>query len=134
MIQIIHCFASSSPSCPSSSSLVVCIQLAREATLAPQRLRSPISVHTCPQGASEVMSTFYELSAKKLDGSEFKFSDLKGKIVLVENTATLWGTTVRDFTQMNELCEKYGDKLVSISLFLCISEINAIFDDIHSFL
>ena len=80
------------------------------------------------------MSTFYELSAKKLDGSEFKFSDLKGKIVLVENTATLWGTTVRDFTQMNELCEKYGDKLVSISLFLCISEINAIFDDIHSFL
>ena len=43
---------------------------------------------------------------------QFKFRSLKGKVVLVENTASLWGTTVRDFTQMNELCEKYGDKLV----------------------
>ena len=60
------------------------------------------------------MSSFYDLTAKRLNGSEFKFSDLKGKVVLVENTATLWGTTVRDFTQMNELCEKYGDKLVII--------------------
>ena len=25
------------------------------------------------------------------------------------------GTTVRDFTQMNELCEKYGDKLVILA-------------------
>jgi glutathione peroxidase-family protein len=41
------------------------------------------------------------------------FSELAGKVVLVENTASLWGTTVRDFTQMNELSEKYGDKLVS---------------------
>ena len=41
------------------------------------------------------------------------FSELKGKIVLIENTASLWGTTVRDFTQLNDLCEKYGDKLVS---------------------
>jgi len=42
------------------------------------------------------------------------FSSLAGKVVLVENVASLWGTTVRDFTQMNELCEKYGDKLVRI--------------------
>ena len=73
---------------------------------------------------------------------QFKFSELKNKVVLVENTASLWGkwkqticqhllsiynhylkiifhiilgTTVRDFTQMNELCEKYGDKLVILA-------------------
>ena len=46
---------------------------------------------------------------------QFNFSSLKGKVVLVENTASLWGTTTRDFKQMNELCEKYGDKLVSKS-------------------
>jgi len=31
---------------------------------------------------------------------QFNFSDLKGKVVLIENTASLWGTTVRDFTQV----------------------------------
>jgi len=61
------------------------------------------------------MSSFYELTAKKIDGTEFNFSDLKGKVVLIENTASLWGTTVRDFTQMNELCQKYGDKLVILA-------------------
>ena len=53
---------------------------------------------------------------------QFNFSSLKGKVVLVENTASLWGTTTRDFKQMNELCEKYGDKLVSkssIFIFSC---------------
>ena len=46
---------------------------------------------------------------------QFNFSDLKGKVVLIENTASLWGTTVRDFTQMNALSEKYGEKLVILS-------------------
>ena len=44
---------------------------------------------------------------------QLNFADLAGKVVLIENTASLWGTTVRDFTQMNQLSEKYGDKLVS---------------------
>jgi len=61
------------------------------------------------------MSLFYELSAKTLDGTQFKFSELKNKVVLIENTASLWGTTVRDFTQMNDLSEKYGDKLVILA-------------------
>lgn len=33
--------------------------------------------------------SFYDLKAKKLDGSEVKFSEFKGKVVLVENTASL---------------------------------------------
>jgi len=35
------------------------------------------------------MSSFYDLTAELLDGSEFKFSSLKGKVVLIENTASL---------------------------------------------
>jgi len=61
------------------------------------------------------MSKFYNLKAKKLDGTEVEFSSLKGKVVLIENTASLWGTTTRDFLQMNELCEKYGDKLAVLA-------------------
>jgi glutathione peroxidase len=30
----------------------------------------------------------------------------------VENVASLWGTTTRDYTQMNELVAKFADKLV----------------------
>merc|ERR1711892_141924 len=42
-------------------------------------------------------------------------ADYKGKVVLVENTASLRGTTVRDFTQMNELCEKFPEKFAVLA-------------------
>jgi glutathione peroxidase len=35
-----------------------------------------------------------------LNGEEIDFSKYKGKVVLIQNTASLWGTTVRDFTQV----------------------------------
>ena len=34
---------------------------------------------------------------------------------ILKNFHFISGTTVRDFTQMNELCEKYGDKLVILA-------------------
>uniref|UniRef100_A0A3Q2VHE3 Glutathione peroxidase n=1 Tax=Haplochromis burtoni TaxID=8153 RepID=A0A3Q2VHE3_HAPBU len=52
---------------------------------------------------------FYDLTAKLLTGETFNFSSLKGKVVLIENVASL-GTTVRDYTQMNELHERYASK------------------------
>jgi glutathione peroxidase-family protein len=33
--------------------------------------------------------SFYDLKANKIDGTEMSFSELKGKIVLIENTASL---------------------------------------------
>jgi len=58
----------------------------------------------------------YSFKCKKLlEKGKFDLSAYKGKVVLIENTATLWGTTVRDFTQMNEICEKYGDKVAVLS-------------------
>lgn len=67
------------------------------------------------------MAGFYDIKAKKLSGEVVSLADYRGKIVLVENTASLWGTTVRDFTQMNELCEKVNiDNISAWSPLLCI--------------
>jgi len=35
------------------------------------------------------MMSFYDLKANKLDGSEMSFAQLKGKVVLIQNTASL---------------------------------------------
>lgn len=53
---------------------------------------------------------FYDLSAKLLSGELLNFAALKGKVVLIENVASLWGTTVRDYTQMNELHSRYAQQ------------------------
>ncbi len=53
---------------------------------------------------------FHEFTAKLLTGETFNFSSLKGKVVLIENVASLWGTTTRDYTQMNELHARYASK------------------------
>jgi len=62
-----------------------------------------------------VAKTFYELSAKALSGELVSLEKYKGKVVLIENTAALWGTTTRDFLQMNQLIEKFGDKLAVLA-------------------
>ncbi len=56
------------------------------------------------------IKSLYDITAKTLTGEEFKFSSLQGKVVLIENVASLWGTTTRDYTQMNELHERFSDK------------------------
>lgn len=53
---------------------------------------------------------FYDLKAKLLTGEAFEFSSLQGKVVLIENVASLWGTTSRDYTQMNELHDRYASQ------------------------
>ena len=49
---------------------------------------------------NSTVEDFYKLSAIALNGEEVNFSKYKGKVVLIQNTASLWGTTVRDFTQV----------------------------------
>uniref|UniRef100_A0AAZ3RBK1 Glutathione peroxidase n=2 Tax=Oncorhynchus TaxID=8016 RepID=A0AAZ3RBK1_ONCTS len=53
---------------------------------------------------------FYDFSAKLLSGDLLHFSSLKDKVVLIENVASLCGTTTRDYTQMNELHSQYSEK------------------------
>lgn len=54
---------------------------------------------------------FYSLSFKTITGEEFKFDQLKGKKVLIVNTASKCGYTPQ-FEQLEELHKTYGDKLV----------------------
>ena len=62
---------------------------------------------------------FYSLQAKKLeDEEEVSMAKYKGKVVLIENTATSWDTTIRDFVQMNRLCSKFSDSL-AVLCFPC---------------
>lgn len=64
-------------------------------------VRSPVKIQN-----------FFDFHATTLGGEKINFSSYKGKVILVMNVASLWDTTVRDYTQMNELVDKFGDKLV----------------------
>lgn len=63
-----------------------------------------------PESVRMAVRRFYDLTVKLLSGETFSLSALKGKVVLIENVASLWGTTTRDYTQMNELHSRYSDK------------------------
>ncbi|HMO62503.1 MAG TPA: glutathione peroxidase [Ferruginibacter sp.] len=56
---------------------------------------------------------FYDLKATAIDGSLFHFEKLKGKKVLIVNTASDCGYTGQ-YTQLQQLQEQHWDKLVII--------------------
>jgi glutathione peroxidase len=58
-------------------------------------------------------SGFYDFKVKTLDGKEFDFSSLKGKKVMIVNTASKCGFTPQ-YKELEELYEKYNDELVII--------------------
>lgn len=58
-------------------------------------------------------SDFYAFKVRTLEGDEFDFSTLKGKKVMIVNTASKCGFTPQ-YKELEELFENYGDKLVII--------------------
>ena len=57
--------------------------------------------------------SFYTLIAKDISGNEFKFSTLKGKKVLIVNTASDCGYTAQ-YEALEKLSHQFADKLVII--------------------
>ena len=64
------------------------------------------------------MSAFHDLSTKTLQGKDFPFSALAGKVVLVVNTASKCGFTPQ-YTDLEKLNQKYKDKGLVILGFPC---------------
>lgn len=58
-------------------------------------------------------NSFYDFKVKDIDGNDFELSSLKGKKVLVVNTASKCGLTPQ-YEQLQELYEKYSDKNFTI--------------------
>jgi glutathione peroxidase len=56
-------------------------------------------------------TSFYELSFKTITGENFKFDNLKGKKVLIVNTASKCGFTPQ-FKELEELNKQYGKDLI----------------------
>ena len=54
-------------------------------------------------------TSFYDLKSKTIDGKDFSFADLKGKKVLIVNTASKCGFTPQ-YEDLEKLYEKYKDK------------------------
>lgn len=57
--------------------------------------------------------TIYALKAKTIDGKDFDFSSLKGKKILIVNTASECGLTPQ-YKQLQEVYDKYKDKNFTI--------------------
>ncbi len=64
-------------------------------------------------GATALSQTagFYDFKVKTLEGDDFDFATLKGKKVMIVNTASKCGFTPQ-YQDLQELHEQYGDKLV----------------------
>lgn len=58
-------------------------------------------------------SDFYDFKVKTLEGDQFDFNALKGKKVMIVNTASKCGNTPQ-YKQLESLYEQYKDKFVII--------------------
>lgn len=66
----------------------------------------------------------YDFTAFKLDGTELKLSDLKGKIVVIDTWATWCGACIDQRPKMIELAKKYKDNPSVV--FLMVSVDNSV--------
>lgn len=62
--------------------------------------------------------SFYDFKVKAADGSEYNFDQLKGKAVLIVNTASKCGFTPQ-YKGLEELHQSYGDKGLVVLGFPC---------------
>ena len=59
------------------------------------------------------MSALHDFTARQIDGQELALSTLKGRVVLVVNTASACGFTPQ-FAGLQQLHERYGERGLSV--------------------
>lgn len=64
------------------------------------------------------MKSFHELTARTIQGEEFLFSTLKGKKVLILNTASECGLTPQ-YSLLQEIYDEFGGEKFEILAFPC---------------
>lgn len=69
--------------------------------------------------AGAQQKSFYDFTVKAIDGKDLPLSTFKGKKVLVVNVASKCGFTPQ-YAKLEELYEKYGKMILSLSDFLPI--------------
>jgi glutathione peroxidase len=68
-----------------------------------------ISVIVAIPVMAQTPTTLYDFTVKDIDGKEFNLSSLKGKKVLIVNTASQCGNTPQ-YSDLEKLYKEYGDK------------------------
>lgn len=76
-----------------------------------------VTMITSVAGAQQ--KSFYDFTVKTIDGKDLPLSTFKGKKVLVVNVASKCGFTPQ-YAKLEELYEKYGKMILSLSDFLPI--------------
>lgn len=66
-------------------------------------------------GAVFAQQSFYDFKVKDIEGNDFDLSTLKGKKVLVVNTASKCGLTPQ-YKELQQLYERYGGKNLQSSV------------------
>jgi glutathione peroxidase len=64
------------------------------------------------------MNSLHDFSARQIDGQELALSALKGRVVLVVNTASACGFTPQ-FAGLQQLHERYGERGLTVLGFPC---------------
>ena len=77
------------------------------------RLRSMFLLMIISLTGFSQTSSFYNFKVKTLEGKDFDFASLKGKKVMVVNTASKCGYTPQ-YKDLEEISEKYQGQLIII--------------------